>query len=241
MGRYRRNLKRWVVVALAALIAVPALAAEPALDFVILRNGKELGWQKVWLQRDGERLNVQVRGEASYKLGSLVLYRYKMQRGETWLDGKLMTFDAWTDDDGKILQVSGRREGDTFRVTGPSGETRIPGDALPANFWNFELTRATRMIDNDDGDVVPIKVTPGEIETVEACGNEVRAQRYQLAGNEVHNLWYDASGRWVRSEFNARDMSKIEIVLRAAAPQYLALSGTHACGQVAEAPANGLR
>ena len=220
----------WVVAAMAALCSLPAGAAESDQIFSILRNDKDLGWQKVSFQRQGDRLQVQTTGQAEYKIGTLVLYRYQLRRSETWENGQLTAFAAWTDDDGKVSEVQGRRDGGMFRIVGPRGETRAPATALPGNLWNAQIVQASHIIDNETGDAAPLQAAKGEIETVEACGGQVRARHYRLTGKESQDVWYDETGRWVRMELTARDMSKITFVLRPSASQYLALSGAAACG-----------
>jgi hypothetical protein len=173
---------------------------------------------------------VQVNGQAEYKIGPLVMYRYQLRRTESWQNGKLTAFAAWTDDDGKVSQVQGRREGEMFRVAGPQGETQAPATALPGNLWNAQIVQASHIIDNETGQAAPLQAVNGGLETVEACGGQVRAHHYRLTGKEAQDVWYDENGRWVRMELTARDMSKIAFVLRPNASQYLALSGPAACG-----------
>jgi hypothetical protein len=220
----------WAAAAIVLLFSLPASAADPDLVFSVQRNGKDLGWQKVSFQRQGDRLQVQVNGQAEYKVGGIVLYRHQLRRTESWENGKLTAFAAWTDDDGKVSQVQGRRDGEMFRIAGPRGETQAPATALPGNLWNAQLVQASHIIDNETGQASPLQVASGELKTVEACGGQVRARHYRLTGKETQDVWYDESGRWVRMETTARDGSKIALVLRPNASQYLALSGPALCG-----------
>ena len=233
--QYRRlpaGLRRtgWAAAAIVTLCSLPMTGAWADQVFSILRNDKDLGWQKVSFQRQGDRLQVQVTGQAEYKIGTLVLYRYQLRRTESWENGKLIAFAAWTDDDGKVSEVQGRREGETFRVAGPRGVTQAPATALPGNLWNAQIVQASHIIDNETGQAAPLQAVTGELETVEACGGQVQARHYRLTGKESQDVWYDERGHWVRMELTARDMSKIAFVLRAAAAPNLALSGPAACG-----------
>jgi hypothetical protein len=196
--------------------AVAARATEAPLVYSILRNGVELGLHEVQFHRDGENLNVTMHGQAVYRIGSLVFYKFETKRSETWTDDKLVAFQVWTNDDGKISDVVGVREGDEFRVTGPNGDAMVPGDAVPESFWNVAAVKANRIIDNKTGRTIPVTVTVGSVETIEACGGEMKATRYRVdkVPKDPHDLWYDENGRWVRMETTARDMSKVEFVLR---------------------------
>jgi hypothetical protein len=198
------------------ITAVAARATEAPLVYSILRNGVELGVHEVQFQRDGENLAVTMHGQAVYRIGTLVFYKFETRRSETWTGDKLVAFQVWTDDDGKVSDVVGVREGDEFRVTGPNGVSMVPGDAVPESFWNVAAVKAHRIIDNKTGRTIPVTVTGGSVETIEACGGEIKATRYRVdkVPKDPHDLWYDEKGRWVRMETTARDMSKVEFVLR---------------------------
>ena len=196
--------------------AVAARAAEAPLVYSILRNGVELGLHEVQFQRDGDRLTVTMHGQAVYRIGTLVFYKFETRRSETWAEDTLVAFQVWTNDDGKVSDIVGVREGDEFRVTSPSGVAMVPGDAVPESFWNVAAVKANRIIDNKTGRTIPVTVTGGSVETIEACGGEIKATRYRVdkVPKDPHDLWYDENGRWVRMETTARDMSKVEFVLR---------------------------
>ena len=196
--------------------AIAARATEAPLIYSILRNGVELGLHEVQFQRDGDRLTVTMHGHAVYRIGTLVFYKFETRRSETWTEDTLVAFQVWTNDDGKMSDIVGVREGDEFRVTGPSGVAMVPGDAVPESFWNVAAVKAHRIIDNKTGLTIPVTVTAGSVETIDACGGEIKATRYRVdkVPKDPHDLWYDENGRWVRMETTARDMSKIEFVLR---------------------------
>jgi hypothetical protein len=198
------------------ITAVAARATEVPLVYSILRNGVELGLHEVQFQRDGANLTVTMHGQAVYRIGTLVFYKFETRRSEIWTKDKLVSFQVWTDDDGKISDVVGVREGDEFRVTGPKGVSMVPGDAVPESFWNVAAVKAHSIIDNKTGRPIPVTVTRGSVETIEACGEEIKATRYRVdkVPKDPHDLWYDENGRWVRMETTARDMSKVEFVLR---------------------------
>jgi hypothetical protein len=198
------------------ITAVAARATEAPLVYSILRNGVELGLHEVQFQRDGNNLTVTMHGQAVYRIGTLVFYKFETRRSEIWTENKLVSFQVWTDDDGKISDVVGVREGDEFRVTGPKGVSMVSGDAVPESFWNVDAVKAHSIIDNKTGRPIPVTVSAGSVETIEACGEEIKATRYRVdkVPKDPHDLWYDENGRWVRMETTARDMSKVEFVLR---------------------------
>ena len=212
---------------LSALAACAVTAALPAsadtrgderLEFAIMREGAQIGHHEVAFRRDGARLDVDMRGEVVFKLAFITVYRYQQRRSESWLDGKLVSFTAWTDDDGDVTQVSGTRAGERFRVTSDGGAREVASDAIPENFWPLATISTARLIDNVTGESYPIHVTPGALEAVQTRSGTISARRYHVQGGlgkeRARDLWYDELGRWVHMALKARDGSTIEFVLR---------------------------
>jgi len=200
---------------------MPAAADKPAdheLAFAIMRDGAQIGRHEVAFHRDGARLDVDMRGEVTFKVAFVTLYRYQQRRTERWDNGKLLSFTAWTDDDGAVTELSGTRSGDNFSIVSDNGARQIAGDAIPDNFWPLATISTSRLIDNTTGEAYPISVTGGAIEQIQTGEGPIEARRYHVEGGRGHeiarDLWYDDQGRWVRMELTARDGSTIQFVLK---------------------------
>ena len=184
-----------------------------------MRDGAEIGRHAVAFHRDGTRLDVATHGEVALKLAFVTVYRYQQRRTESWDAGRLVSFTAWTDDDGAVSALTGTRMGDGFNVVVSDSRAReIAGDAIPENYWPLATVSTSHLIDNTTGETYPITVTPGAVERIETREGPIEARRYHVQGGlgreTARDLWYDAQGRWVRMEIKARDGSTVKFVLR---------------------------
>jgi hypothetical protein len=212
---------RLSLAACAVAAALPASAdtrGSDRLEFAIMRDGAQIGRHEVAFRRDGPRLEVEMRGEVVFKLAFITVYRYQQRRTESWLNGQLLAFTAWTDDDGEVTEISGMRSGQQFQIESNSGAREVASDAIPENFWPLATISAAQLIDNVTGQGYPIHVTPGAVEAVQTRSGAISARRYRVEGGlgkeRARDLWYDERGRWVHMALKARDGSTIEFVLQ---------------------------
>lgn len=180
------------------------------LSFVIERNGDRIGTQQVAFERDGKTLRVTSTIDITVRIAFITAYRYTSTRRETWRDGRLVAYDAETDDDGTILRVRVRPQGDRLIAEGPEGRVAFPADAMAATFWNADTIDRSILIDPVTGQKQAVSVARDGEETIEAGNGTVVARRYRLSGDIDHTLWYDAAGKWLKLRLTGRDGSTIE-------------------------------
>jgi Domain of unknown function (DUF6134) len=225
-GRASR-LRRWglrCVLAAATLLAVASMTAAPGaaagqtlprdLQFDVVRDGEVIGHHKITFRPDGDRLIAH--SELAIKVDSLLvtLYRYEQTRDEVWRAGRLVAFAAKTDDDGARYDVKGEAGPDGIRVTSGRESWTLPADSLPASFWNGAMMAHRNLIDAASGKLVQAKVTDHGSETIDAGGHKIRAIHYTYAASLPRDVWYDASGRWVKMRAVGIDGSFAEWVLK---------------------------
>lgn len=206
----------WFAVALA--LAVPAARAgavvtEP-LDFAVYRDGAEIGHHRIAFTRDGDVLEVAIDIRLEVGLGFITLYRYHHRNSETWREGGLVGFVSRTDDNGDWDQASARVTGGTMTVAGPEAAAAPVPFAAPTTYWHRDLTVAARtLVDTQTGRLLAVNVTPVGDETVETADGPVPARRYRMTGDLELDVWYDATGRWVKLAFELGG-ADFEYVLR---------------------------
>lgn len=193
----------------AALATMPTLAraawpvpADNRLAFDVVRKRTRLGTHILTFHPEGDALTVQVAVDIVFKLGPIVLYRYRHRATERWQGDQVVSLDTRTDDNGTACQVIARREASGLVVQGTKAPRYIaPANALPATHWNRRELDGP-WINTQDGRIMRPRVSPegrGIIPT--ADGGTVPARRFALSGDVQLDLWYDDRARWAGLSF----------------------------------------
>ena len=192
---------------LALASAAPLLAARaPAGDiaFSVYRDGSPLGRHEVRFRRDGGDLHVNIEIELEVKLAFLTLFRYSHRNHEIWRDGRLVSLETRTDDDGTAYRVSGRATGEGFLVEGAEGRLLLPAAVIPTSYWNPATLAQTALLDTQKGRLREVAVREIGPETIDAGGQGAPATRYRMTGDLELDLWYSPQGEWMRIAFEAK-------------------------------------
>lgn len=197
----------------AALSA--AVPASGTIPFTAFRNGdSELGFHRLSFTREGEDLIMEKEIGFKVKLAFITAYRYEHRNREVWRDGKLISIDTQTNDDGKQHWVRGRATAEGFAVESSRGNNLAPADIISTSYWNIALTRATQLLDTQRGLVMDVRVEPKGVEPIEAGGKVIEARHFRInllsnrpGKTEFIDIWYDDNDAWVKLAFQAGDQS----------------------------------
>lgn len=215
------NISRAVFLAAfcAAAASLPAQAAmvpsEGELDFIVLRDGSEVGTHRLAFHRAGDDLEVDIRTRIAVKLAFITVFRFEHDGHEVWRDDKLVSMETKTNDDGTdhILQAEADGKGE-LRIVG-DGKERLTKDSLiPASLWNHSFLDSKELMNSLDGSDLAIDVAFKGDETVTIDGTEVPAKHYSMTGDFARELWYDQDWVLVKVAFKGKDGSDIQYVLR---------------------------
>ena len=165
---------------------------------IVHEDHGDIGVHKVTFSRDGEDLIVQVAGEAVVEVAFIPVYRFTTSRRETWRDGKLVGYLAETDDDGTDFRVAIASADGGLRITTLEGAATAPGDLLLSHPWNLAITEQSQLIDTKTGALLNVAIAPAGQETLEIAGQQVKATKYVMTGDQPRELWYDEAGTWVK-------------------------------------------
>ena len=208
------------VVLLGIALAVPAAAGTQAvprpLEFEIAREGDVVGHHRISFRGEGDKLVVHSDLEIEVEMLSFTVYRYQQTREEVWRNGKLVALAATADDDGTSHDIKGTAAPNgELRMTSGKDRWTLPPESVPASFWNQSMvTQKGPLVDLLTGRILPGKVVKLGQETVRAGGRDIVATRYRLEGKRPRDVWYDASGRWVKMRAVGRDGSVAEWMLK---------------------------
>lgn len=213
---------QWLGIAAAlALGAVMGLSgsswaanmeASGVYRYKITRNGDEIGFQSVSLQRDGAMVTADLSISMQVKFGFLTLYHYQHKSHEVWRSGVLHTLEAETVENGKTRYALARREGDVLKISGSGAPAVLTGDMYPTSYWNVAVTGYETLFNTEDGAVVNVRSKRGDPAAMPLMGREIMVHPVQFSGDLNITLLYDAAGLWLGSRFEHKG-AKIEFDL----------------------------
>ncbi|NNG05257.1 MAG: hypothetical protein HKM95_14330 [Inquilinus sp.] len=189
------------------LLVPPAVAAHPyrePLRFAVFRDGAPLGEHVVTIRDESGRLTAEIDIRLEYKIGPFTFYRYAHRNIEVWEDGRLVSLDSETYDDGRDYRLTVRQDGRDLLVDGAAGRFRCPPETLTSSYWNRETIHRSTILDTQRGRLLSVDVKPAGQDAVVVDGVPVAADRFSVSGDLDLDIWYTSDGRWVKLDFMAR-------------------------------------
>ncbi|MEX0839964.1 MAG: DUF6134 family protein [Parvibaculum sp.] len=184
------------------------------LNFTVLRKGDEIGTHRLEFEQAGDELKVEIETDVAVKMLGIAVYRFEHEGHEVWRDGRLVSLNSKTNDDGTAHHLSVSRDAETLVVDGDGRQGPEDGAIIPASLWNEDLVKQSALLNTLDGSKMPVTVTTVGPETVEVDGKNLTATHYSVKGQLNRELWYDESGVLVQVKFDGADGSEISYVLR---------------------------
>lgn len=213
----RRHLAVLAVAAFAAAAAPPA-AAEPAEAGVYRytvthEHLGEVGEHRYEIVHDGNRTTVTTDIDLEAELLFVTVRHYYSDREEIWENGRLISFESRTDDDGEIIEVAARAEGDQLVIDGPDGRRTAPGDTFATSAWDLARVKDGLLMGTETGEVFRVELEEIGQDTVALeGGQDAEVTHYRMTGDVEQDMWYDARGMWVKLRFK-RDGDWIDVTL----------------------------
>ena len=189
-----------LVMAPTATSSPTAPAADGEWNFRVLLDGKEVGWHRYVVRGDGAATEVESRAQFDVRFLLLNAYSYRHTARERWRGACLDELESRTETNGRVEEVAAVAYDDAVVVDGPSGDARLPGCVMSFAYWDPRILRATRLLNSQTGELLPVSVAERGTERVNVAGRNVAATRHRLSAPNLQiDLWY-ADGRWVALE-----------------------------------------
>jgi hypothetical protein len=198
---------RGIAVLATLLVVAPTVASSPAApaadgewNFRVLLDGKEVGWHRYSVRGDGAATEVASRAQFDVRFLLLNAYSYRHTARERWRGACLDQLESRTETNGRVEKVAAVARDDAMMVAGPGGEARLPGCVMSFAYWDPRILGATRLLNSQTGELMPVSVVERGTERVNVAGRNVAATRHRLSAPDLQiDLWY-ADGRWVALE-----------------------------------------
>lgn len=173
-----------------------------------------LGEHSVTITTEGDERRVAVERHIKVERLLITVYREDTATEELWRDRSLVSFQRETKgSDGTTSLSLVERNGEL--IYKDSGKpTGLPVGTFPTHPWNPLIVEETVLFDTGDGHAVAVATRLGGEEEVLVGGTRLKAQRFEMTGDERRSLWYDALGRLVRMEIHNKDGSRVTFTLR---------------------------
>ena len=172
------------------------------LAFEVLRDGSPIGHHKVNFEQVGEELHVDVDIQLEVNLAFITLYRYEHQAKEVWRDGRLVSLESTTNDDGDRFEVSAELTSEGLVVEGAEGRFIAPSDIIPTTYWRPETVEQNVLLDTQYGRLLSVSATPKGTDLLDRASEQLPAKRFALDGDLELDLWYDPTGDWTKIAFS---------------------------------------
>ncbi len=202
----RSKILRWLGLGLC-LLGLPVLASVPTngvLDFEILRADDPFGRHTLTFEEKDGELHVKIDIRLQYKVAFVTLFNYEHENREVWRDGKLVSIETKTDDDGDKFWLKAKATAEGLAVEGSSGSYLAPADTFPTSYWNIGTIDKTELLDTQSGRIASMTVTPVGKEDLVIDGKTIAARKYQMRGDIELDVWYGPNDEMLKIEFSAR-------------------------------------
>lgn len=191
--------------ALAAAATAPVHASESRRLFDLYRGRSRIGEQEIRVIRRGNEVEVDIDCDIVVKMLGMSVYRYDIESREIWRRGSLVTLAARTNDNGTAHRVQAQQSSGGIQVQGTRFSGVVPRQPATTTYWAQEFLTRPVWISTQDGTPMNVSVSRAGSTIVQAATGPISATKFACRGDIGRlDLFYDARGEWVGSEFDAR-------------------------------------
>jgi hypothetical protein len=192
----------WLTLLLA--LVQPAQAGESeAREFALSIDGRPAGTYRLDISRQSDG-STEVRVSAEVSVTYLIFhYTYSFHGVERWLNGRLVSLESNSNDDGKKFRVSAIADGEHIRVSvnGKTNERRW--DVWTTTYWQLAPARyrnhGVPLLDADTGKYLEGALEYVNTQPMVVAGKQLNCSHYRITAPGIDvEAWYDARERLVR-------------------------------------------
>ena len=193
------------------------------LEFDLYRNDKLIGKHIYSFNRDGQKLIVTSKINFEIKKLGIVLYKYKAEGTEEYLDGEFFKFSAITNQNKKEKFCKIYKKKNVFFIEGSSFKGKAPNDFIIGTWWNHSIIKYDRQISAVSGRIIEQKVEFLGKEKLNINGKEYNALKFNFFSTDPSlskdkklntDVWYDEETlNWVKASFKKKGKWEYRLVL----------------------------
>ena len=172
-------------------------------EFIIIRNGKEVGWHKVEFNKTDD--GYEVKSSAYIKARYLLFLDYIFEYASTsyWRGSQLQENIINIDDDGNDYSIQIKRINDNnLEIVNEDEEITIHegNNIFPSDHWHPYEINSKYLLNTLNGEVLEIEV------------KQIDETTWYVDGKVKYFINYDKAGRWTGLKFDADEDDIIEYI-----------------------------
>ncbi len=214
-------LRPFALTFAAALLMVGLLewvhAATPSAadsrTLIVTRNGREIGAETISIERQPERLLVNLAVHLQVKILGITVYRFDQDSTEAWRDERLEQLSSQTLDNGVQHRVQVSRQAATLQLQADHASLAVDATSLPGSQWYEPRFHSATLIHNVDGRLLHVTAQQLGTEKIQLGRAQIEAHHYRFSGDVTDEFWFDADGVLVQRRLIASDRSVVEFTL----------------------------
>lgn len=172
-----------------------------SIAFQINQDGSKVGRHTVTFNKIGRDLRVDIEIDINIQVLFIPVYTYKHRNTEIWRDGKLLSINTETDDDGEKHWVRGKAENGLFRVSSSGGDFEAPLTIIPTSYWSQKTTTQSVLLDTQHGKLLDVNIKKLNDTVLVTPSVDIPAKHFVITGDLNLSLWYSRTGDWVKTAF----------------------------------------
>ena len=172
-----------------------------SIAFQINQDGSKVGHHTVNFHKIGRNLHVDIEIDINIQVLFISIYSYKHRNTEIWQDGKLLSIETETDDDGEKHWVRGKAEEGVFKVSSSSGDFVAPATIIPTSYWSQKTTAQSVLLDTQHGKLLDVTIKELDDTALDSPSVDISARHFVVTGDLDLYLWYSQTGDWIKTAF----------------------------------------
>jgi Domain of unknown function (DUF6134) len=208
MARFRQALVGAIALIGATLVFGANARADDVevREFVTRIDGNPVGQYRTTITRKDDD-TITVIGEADVRMTKLGIpvFRYTYRGTEVWKDGRLVSLQSNTDDDGTHYRVTAAVERTGLRLKVNDTERIVRPDVWLTSYWQLPEARRRNgtlpLLDVDEGKTMTGALRHVGVEQLTLGGQTVNCSHYRITGPNMVDAWFDGQDRLVREEW----------------------------------------
>jgi hypothetical protein len=211
-------LTRTGLIILTATFAHVAFAGVAFADhareynFTVLRNGSPIGYHRVTLNPEGDRLEVEATTELKLKWGPITIFRFDHERREVWEGRQLLGLASKTNDNGKHYEIAIKPDGEGYIRTVNGRIDKFDDSTKVLSLRDKSTLKNGNFISPVEDKIFSIDFEYVGKDYLWIGDEEADVDYYKITGEIERQLWYDALGHVVKVQFK-RLGSDIQYIL----------------------------